>query len=154
MAPEGNSLPDNTRSSGKRSRHAQRERVVEFLYMWENQRDTDVKELQEWFFEEKKILPADNEWAIRYIEAITARCRQLDEQVAAKAENWSFQRIAKVDLAILRLAIYELLFQTDIPPVVAINEAIELSKRYSTPEAKRFINGILDKIVKEKWGAR
>jgi len=62
------------------------------------------------------------------------------------AKNWDFKRIARVDLAILRLAIYEMLYRKDIPPVVSINEAIDLSKLFSIPDAKRFINGILDQF--------
>ena len=62
------------------------------------------------------------------------------------ANNWKFERIAKVDLSILRLAIYELLYRNDIPPIVSINEAIDLSKVFSNPDSKRFINGILDKM--------
>lgn len=71
---------------------------------------------------------------------------QVDQRIKELAVNWSFERIARVDLAILRLAIFELLFRRDIPPIVSINEAIDLSKEYSTPDSKRFINGILDKI--------
>ena len=70
----------------------------------------------------------------------------IDVQIQAHASNWKFERIAKVDLAILRLAIHELLHRTDIPPIVSINEAIDLSKAFSNPDSKRFINGILDKM--------
>ena len=61
------------------------------------------------------------------------------------AQNWAFERVAKVDLATLRLAIFELLRRTDIPPVVTINEAIDIAKVFSTEESKRFVNGILDR---------
>ena len=77
--------------------------------------------------------------AIDNVEAI-------DQHIIEHANNWTFDRIAKVDLAILRLAIYELLYRTDIPPIVSINEAIDLSKVFSNPDSKRFINGILDKM--------
>ena len=66
-----------------------------------------------------------------------------------RAQNWSFSRIAKMDLAILRLAIYELFFVKTPAPIV-INEAVELSKIYSSDDAKRFINGILDYLSKEE----
>ena len=62
------------------------------------------------------------------------------------AQNWEFDRIARIDLAILRLAIYEMIYRRDIPPVVSINEAIDLSKQFSNADAKRFINGILDRM--------
>jgi N utilization substance protein B len=70
----------------------------------------------------------------------------VDAKIRSLAENWDFERIAKIDLAILRLAIFEMLFRKDIPPVVSINEAIDLSKLFSNADAKRFINGILDRL--------
>lgn len=70
----------------------------------------------------------------------------IDEIIKRYAKNWDFNRIARIDLAILRLAIYEMLERRDIPPIVSINEAIDLSKEYSNPDAKRFINGILDQF--------
>jgi N utilization substance protein B len=71
---------------------------------------------------------------------------EVDEVIKVYAKNWDFKRIARVDLAILRLAIHEMLHRRDIPPVVSINEAIDLSKEFSNPDAKRFINGILDQF--------
>mgnify|MGYP002128772217 CR=1 FL=1 len=71
---------------------------------------------------------------------------EIDGHIKSLAHNWEFDRIAKIDLAIMRLAIYEMVFRKDIPPVVSINEAIDLSKQYSSADAKRFINGILDRL--------
>jgi transcription antitermination factor NusB len=65
---------------------------------------------------------------------------EIDEEINKYLRNWDFDRIARIDLAILRLAIYEMLKRTDIPPIVSINEAIDMSKSYSIPDAKRFIN--------------
>ena len=73
----------------------------------------------------------------------------MDEKIRNCAKNWSFSRIAKIDLAILRLAIYELFFVKTPAPIV-INEAVELSKIYSSDDAKRFINGILDYLSKHQ----
>ena len=72
--------------------------------------------------------------------------RKIDAKIRALAQNWEFERIAKIDLAILRLALFEMLHRMDIPPVVSINEAIDLSKQYSSADAKRFINGVLDRM--------
>jgi N utilization substance protein B len=73
-------------------------------------------------------------------------CDEIDGRIRGLAQNWDFDRIAKIDLAILRLAIFEMIHRKDIPPVVSINEAIDLSKLFSNADAKRFINGILDKL--------
>ena len=70
----------------------------------------------------------------------------LDKEIAQYASNWKLERIAKVDLAILRLAVYELHHRLDIPPIVIINEAIDLGKTFSNTDSKRFINGILDQV--------
>jgi N utilization substance protein B len=71
---------------------------------------------------------------------------EVDARIKALAQNWEFERIAKIDLAILRVAVFEMLHRRDIPPVVSINEAIDLSKQFSNADAKRFINGILDRL--------
>ena len=71
---------------------------------------------------------------------------EVDAVIRSYLRNWEFERIAKIDLAILRLAIFEMLKRRDIPPIVSINEAIDLSKEFSIPDAKRFINGILDQF--------
>lgn len=77
---------------------------------------------------------------------------ELDEIIKSSSANWSLSRMAKVDHMLLRMAVYELKFQTDIPQKVAINEAIELSKVYSTDKSPKFINGILGNVVKALEG--
>jgi N utilization substance protein B len=77
------------------------------------------------------------------------RQREIDDLITKFTEHWSLQRMAVVDRNILRQAIFELLWQADTPPKVAINEALEVSKKFSTHESSRFINGILDRIHKE-----
>lgn len=84
-------------------------------------------------------------------ELITGTLKNLsriDGIISDAAQNWEVARIARCDLAILRLAIYELLYRTDIPPIVSINEAIDLAKIYSTDDSHRFVNGVLDKVKK------
>lgn len=74
---------------------------------------------------------------------------ELDARIAAVAEHWELSRMAAVDRAIVRLATYELLHRPDVPPKVAIDEAIRLAKKFSTAESGAFVNGILDKIMSE-----
>ncbi len=71
---------------------------------------------------------------------------RLDQIIQTTAPQWPLSQINRIDLSILRLAIYELLFRKDIPPIVSINEAIDLTKVFSNADSKRFVNGILDKI--------
>jgi N utilization substance protein B len=78
------------------------------------------------------------------------RVREIDKRLGAMLIRWNFNRLAKVDLAILRLAVYEMLYCENIPHVVTINEAIELGKQYSSDDSKRIINGILDRLRQDQ----
>jgi transcription antitermination protein NusB len=73
----------------------------------------------------------------------------IDEHIKKHAKNWEFHRIAAVDRNIMRLAIYEMMFREDIPPIVSINEAVDIAKKFSTQDSGKFVNGILDKIKGE-----
>ncbi len=77
------------------------------------------------------------------ISVIKENLETIDNHIKANLEGWSIYRLAKVDLAVLRIAIYEMLFRDDIPLEVSINEAIEIVKKYSTDESFKFINGVL-----------
>ena len=96
---------------------------------------------------DKPDLNADD---MAYIQAMLdgtgEKQQELDELIGRYAVGWSLERIAKVDLSILRLALYEMLFCESIPQGVSINEAIELAQTFSTPEAASFINGILGSV--------
>ncbi len=70
----------------------------------------------------------------------------IDEKIESAAKNWQLKRMAVIDRNILRLATFEILYREDIPPLVSINEAIDLAKKFSTPQSGRFVNGILDNI--------
>jgi N utilization substance protein B len=75
---------------------------------------------------------------------------RIDEMIQGVAENWRLDRMAAIDRNILRLGAYEVLYRDEIPPKVAINEALELAKRYSTAQSSRFVNGILDRVLQLK----
>ena len=74
---------------------------------------------------------------------------EVDEHIKQHVKNWELHRIAAVDRNILRLAIYEMLHRDDIPPVVSINEAVDIAKKFSTQDSGKFVNGILDKVKGE-----
>jgi len=88
-------------------------------------------------------------FAEELIQGVIRDLALIDEIIGKYAKNWAFGRIARVDLAILRVAIFELMRRTDIPPVVSINEAVDIAKEFSTEESKRFVNGILDSYKEE-----
>lgn len=119
---------------------------MQYLYSWEYNRPEVLNDSLRAFFENE---PKDREYyqfAEQLIRGVIEHVEELDDAVKSLAKNWTFDRIARVDLSILRIAIYELKHCEDIPPVVSINEAVELGKEFSKDDSKRFINGILDKI--------
>lgn len=139
-------MEDNEPVTRRSQRRENRMSTVQFLYQWESNKPEvladDICQFFENQEEDRAYYAFAEELALGAIENI----EEVDAQITEHASNWTFDRIAKVDLAILRLAIYELLHRTDIPPIVSINEAIDLSKVFSNPDSKRFINGILDKM--------
>jgi len=120
--------------------------TVQFLYMWDiNPSDRIEDDIARFLGEQEK--PRDYYvFAEELILGIHQHREEVDDIIREYTENWDFRRIAKIDLAILRLAIFEMLYRNDIPPIVSINEAIDLSKIFSIEDAKRFINGILDQF--------
>ena len=99
------------------------------------------------FWAEHPVPDEGRHYAEALVRGVAERGETIDAAIQGVAEHWAFERLALVDRNILRLAAYELLFCEDIPPKVAINEAIELGKRFSTQNSGAFINGILDKIM-------
>ncbi|MCX5702718.1 MAG: transcription antitermination factor NusB [Candidatus Omnitrophica bacterium] len=89
-------------------------------------------------------------FASELVKGVAENLETIDAEIARYAANWQLKRMAVVDRNILRLGCFELMFREDIPPKVTINEAVELAKKYSDPEAAKFVNGILDKIQSEK----
>lgn len=120
---------------------------MQYLYSWSLNQPTDLNEDLRLFYEgqeeERDYYAFSDELIFGVIENVEA----IDEKIREIASNWDFDRIAKIDLSILRMAIYELLFRKDIPPVVTINEAIDLSKQFSAEESRRFVNGVLDRLL-------
>lgn len=125
-------------------RHNNRIAAMQFLYMCEVNPPEDLPVAMRLFFSDLEQNRDYYAFAEELAQGAWENREKVDETIVRYAQNWSFSRIAKVDLAILRLALYELLFRRDIPPIVSINEAIDLSKDFSSPDSKRFINGILD----------
>ncbi len=90
------------------------------------------------------------EFARGIVMGVCNNLKEIDEYISRYATNWRLERMAYVDRNILRMGCYELIFCADIPVKVAINEAVELAKKYSGSEAGKFVNGILDKVKLEK----
>ena len=125
--------------------------AFQYLYAWSVNQPASLNEDLRLFFEHMEHPRDHYAFAEELIHGAIEHIAELDGHIKALAHNWEFERIAKIDLAILRLAMFEMLHRKDIPPVVSISEAIDLSKQYSSADAKRFINGVLDRM-KDKLG--
>lgn len=147
-----------------------RERTVQFLFQFDLNRTESIDEALEHFWksqtasalaEDKGVArwgekvepepPTAGEEATRVfadplIRGVLEKQAALDETIKKYAANWDLRRIAVVDRNILRLAIYEMMFRNDIPPIVSINEAVDIAKKFSTEDSGKFVNGILDRI--------
>jgi N utilization substance protein B len=91
---------------------------------------------------------SEPDYVLRVFAWTYANHEEIDKLIAKTADSWDFSRISKIDLAIMRLAIYEILHEEEIAQSVSINEAVEIAKDFSTEEASKFINGILGKIAR------
>ena len=127
------------------ARREGREAAVQFLY----QRDLNAGANAETVAEFWEIRPAAKrvrDFGMAIAEGVLANQAAIDERIRQAASNYDLHRIAAVDRNILRIAIFEMLFCPEVPPVVSINEAIEIAKRFGSDESGRFVNGVLDRI--------
>ena len=150
-----------------------RERAVQFLFQYDLNKPENLEESLKQFWDSQRaaaiaedkgrarwgetieLPPATTEeaamrlFAEPLIRGTLEKLTELDGKIQHYAKNWDLERMAVVDRNILRLAIYEMLYREDIPPVVSINEAVDIAKKFSTDESGRFVNGILDKVKGE-----
>lgn len=131
------------------SRRELREQIFKFIFRVEfNERD-EMSEQESFFFEADELNADEKD--MQYISqkgnSIIERLDEIDELINEKAKGWTTARMGKVDLTILRLAVYEIMFDEDVPTGVAINEAVELAKKFGQEESSGFVNGILAKFV-------
>ena len=89
-------------------------------------------------------------YASRLVEGVESHREQIDDRIRAQAENWRLERMPSVDRNILRLAIYEMWHQNDVPKLVVVDEAVELAKRFGSEQSGRFVNGVLDGLMKSE----
>ncbi len=92
----------------------------------------------------------DREWIDTVVRGVQRDCEDIDSRISAASERWAIDRMARVDLAIMRLAVWEILHEADVPGPVVISEAVEMANRYSGEGSGRFVNGILGTILRRK----
>jgi N utilization substance protein B len=126
-----------------------REAAIQFLYQLDAYKPENVDRALEEFWKQNEAKPGVRDFASTMLRGVREKLPEIDAKLRTLADNWDFERLATVDRNILRLALYEMLFQPEIPPVVSINEAIEIAKKFSTAESGKFVNGLLDRVKKE-----
>jgi len=155
------------------NRREARERAVQFLFQYDLNPPEQLEEALNHFWESQRAAalkteergatwgenvelppPSAEESAMRLfadplIRGVVEHRQELDDVIRKYARNWSLERMAVVDRNILRLAAYEMLHREDIPPVVSINEAVDIAKKFSTQDSGKFVNGILDKVKQD-----
>jgi len=135
------------------ARHRAREQALQLLFQWDVRR-TPLDEILRGYYEsllvseESPVRPPRDVFAEALVAGVVEQIEGLDERIARHAQHWKIQRMPTVDRNILRLAAYEML-HTETPPAVAIDEALELARRFSGEESVHFVNGVLDAIRKE-----
>src|SRR6478752_3286339 len=136
-------FPNRRGIMGKRRRA--REAAVQYHFWRDLQRGEGPDKIDD-FWEFCPATPRVREFAQPLIEGMVAHLPEIDERIRRYCENYEFRRISAVDRNVLRLGIYEMFYRDDIPPVVSINEAIELAREFGGPDSWRFVNGILDRV--------
>ena len=132
--------------SGRGTRRKGRELALQALYQIEITNDPSVGAV-ELFLRHFEGTPQAKEFARRLVSGVVSQRPAIDRAIEQSTENWKLVRLAKVDLVILRMATYELMFCPDIPNAVSLDEAIEIGKRFGSADSAQFINGVLDQVA-------
>lgn len=128
------------------SRKVARESTMKLLYEMEMNKEFSEEKIED-FLSYKDYSKNEIDYIKDIAENFIEKKDKIDELIDKNVKNWSLDRLSKVDLSILRIAVYEIYYREDIPKEVSINEAVEIAKKYSTDESSKFINGILGGLV-------
>ena len=130
-------------------RRKAREVALQFLYQLDQTGAADPAPFESDFWKRHPVDEEARAFAASLVRGAKLQQAKIDAIIAESAEHWDLDRMAVVDRNILRMAVYELLCEPGVPAKVAINEAIEIAKKFGTTESSRFINGVLDRIHRE-----
>lgn len=128
-------------------RRASREAAMKLLYQLEIQKN-DKDEQIDMALEDDNLNDNDKKYIRSIIEGVNDKVILIDSIIEKKSLGWKISRLSKIDLSVLRIGIYEILYRDDIPYSVTVNEAVELAKKYSNEDAGAYVNGLLAKVSK------
>ncbi|MDO5039891.1 transcription antitermination factor NusB [Clostridium sp.] len=133
------------------SRKLSREKAMELIFSTMLTKESHGEAIETFVDNyEGNIKEIDLEYIKEVLKGVEENREEIDELIKSNLQKWKIDRISKVNLSILRLAIYEMNYVSDVPEKVAINEALEITKKYSDEKSVSFVNGVLDKIYKNK----
>ena len=132
------------------SRKKARDNAFKCIYELEFIKDKNLDDILSNCYEENNNSEEEKQYIQIILNGVKENIEKIDSIILSKLKNWSLDRIAKIDLAILRLAIYEVLYVDSIPDKVSANEAVELAKTYGNNDSKSFVNGVIAKVIEDK----
>jgi len=124
-----------------------RDLSMKALFQYNFYPDPDLDSQTKVFLEQSELEEEDLHLILNRMKKIYEKVAEIDEMIEKKVEGWSIKRMSRVDLSIIRLAVYEMLFDDEVPASLAINEAVELAKTYGGDESPKFVNGVLSKLM-------
>ena len=134
------------------SRRRSRQRALQMLFLWDARRQPVEDVIDAWYqtlySEESRVRPDFDPFVAQLVNGTVQHLEEIDGRIARHAEHWRLERMPGVDRNVLRLAVYEMVFEAT-PAAVAIDEALELARRYSNEESVQFVNGVLDAVRRE-----
>ena len=132
------------------SRKKARDNAFKCIYELEFIKDKNLDDILLNCYEENNNSEGEKQYIQMVLKGVKENIEKIDNIILSKLKNWSLDRIAKIDLAILRLAIYEIIYVDSIPDKVSANEAVELAKTYGNNDSKSFVNGVIAKVIEDK----
>ncbi len=131
------------------NRHLARTLAMQTLYEWDFRSEEDVKKLLDDNLQATNHGVDDSQFVTMLIDGVIEHKDEIDELITKSAPEWPLDQISVIDKSILRLAAYELLYSADVPPKVAIDEAVELGKTFGGDNTSRFVNGVLGSLYRQ-----
>lgn len=126
-----------------------RDNAFKCVYQFEYSDNIELEKILEYCYDENENIDTEKEYIEETVKKIKELKEEIDKVILLKLKNWTIDRISKIDLAILRLATYEIIY-TDVPEKVVANEAVELAKTYGNDDSSSFVNGVIAKIIEDK----
>jgi N utilization substance protein B len=132
------------------NRHFARTLAMQSLFEWDfKNKEEDLQEIVKRNIEQSDQNEKDNEFVYQLVDGVVKNLEKIDEIIVKNAPEWPMEQISLVDRNVLRLGVYELMFLKEVPPKVAINEAVELAKSFGGESSGKFLNGVLGTLFKE-----